>query len=148
MKLVHYPLMTRINQIKKKQSQVCCSICTAKTLQGRPFFCKNTVTLYKPSQYSTIFQWIVFGEAGIDFQHVPKHVEVGQKQEPGLNQWLRRMEENVMAHQPKQYLVTLTAVLVSVCWIWLVFVMDAFKGFFLIFFETGLWKELNYLFLG
>ena len=52
----------------------------------------------------------MFGEAGGDIQHVPKHVEVVQKLDPGLNQWLRCMEENVMAQQPKECLVTLKAV--------------------------------------
>ena len=54
------------------------------------------------------------GETGMDIQHAPKNVEAEQRLDPGLNQWLRRMEENVMAHHLRECLVTLTAVPVSV----------------------------------
>ena len=53
---------------------------------------------------------------GMIFQHVPKHVEVEQNLESGL----KSIEDTVLAsmvlaHKPKHYLVTLTAVPVSIC---------------------------------
>ena len=59
------------------------------------------------------FQSTVNGEPGEHIQNVPKAVEVEHSQDQDLNQWLKVMEDHVLAFLLKQKIATLKAVPVS-----------------------------------